>query len=60
LIGVEGAQTPPKMLTHSIVRGQVRGSFSKSCGLSAGPAESEAPGTEINRPIVMTNLNEKL
>jgi hypothetical protein len=27
--------------------------------LSASPAESEAPGTEINRPIVLPKLNGK-
>jgi hypothetical protein len=45
LIGVEGAQTPAG------AAGQVRPRRSKATRrLSASPAESEAHGTEINRP----------
>jgi hypothetical protein len=45
LIGVEGAKTPAGLA------GQVKPRKSKAMRrLSAGPAESEAPGTEINGP----------
>ncbi|MEH7441260.1 hypothetical protein V7201_02900 [Bacillus sp. JJ1122] len=47
LIGVEGAQTPAG------AAGQVRPRRSEATGGSgASPAESEAPGTEINRLVL--------
>jgi hypothetical protein len=55
LIGVEGAQTPAG------AAGQVRPRKSKATRrLSASPAESEAPGTEINRPVLLPKQNTKM
>jgi hypothetical protein len=54
LIGVEGAKTPAG------AAGQVRPRRSKATRrLSASPAESEAPGTEINSPVSQQDQNKK-
>jgi hypothetical protein len=55
LIGVEGAKTPAG------AAGQVRPRRSKATRrLSASPAESEAPGTEINSSISLQTKNRRI
>jgi len=67
LIGAEGAKTPRKCYRISFVRGRIQGSkfnvlreygagetpqaLKAPRRLPATPAESEAPGVEINRQI---------
>ncbi|WP_335378940.1 hypothetical protein [Bacillus sp. JJ1122] len=50
LIGVPGVQTPAGSA------GQVRPSRSEATRrLTASPAKSQAPGMEINRPVLLPN-----
>jgi hypothetical protein len=49
LIGAEGAQTPAGVRD----RGDPAGARAE--GIPESPAESEAPGAEINRPISRNN-----
>jgi hypothetical protein len=55
VIEVEGAKTPPKMLRISIVRGQVRGCFSKSCGCSG---QCETPQAQSDEEAHLTPKEE--